>query len=142
MEKVQRLQKEYKDENNPYNQWQGGMRFGYFDFPLFKYACQQIKKEFRIDGIVVNHLDEFPNWACLEYENLLSSYGEKHYLYDETHYLRSQEDNTKLLIDAEMIQYGLSEQTFLKEISQICPVEIISYGKTASDRKRLINAKR
>ncbi len=132
----EKLQHKYIDENNPTNHWQGAMRFGYFDFVLFKYACEQLKKEFRLDGIVVNHLDQFPNQVCFDYENVLS-------FNPDTHNLKAQEEASNLLLNAEMNQYGMSTEEFLKEITKQsgCPVEIVSYGPTASDRKRLIDGK-
>lgn len=47
-----------KDAGNPYNQYQGSMRFGCFDWPLFRYACNICHRTGGLDYLAVNCLDE------------------------------------------------------------------------------------
>lgn len=46
------------DAGNPYNQYQGSMRFGCFDWPLFRYACNICHRTGGLDYLAVNCLDE------------------------------------------------------------------------------------
>src|SRR5207249_3575598 len=43
------------DSGNPWNPWQGGMRCGWLDLALLRYAAAVVGP---LDGIVVNHLDQ------------------------------------------------------------------------------------
>jgi len=45
------------DPGNPWNAWQGGLRCGYLDLPLVRYAAAVAGP---LDGLVVNHLDQLP----------------------------------------------------------------------------------
>jgi adenylosuccinate synthase len=58
------------DAGNPRNRWQGGLRCGWLDLPLLRYAAAVAGP---LDGIVVNHLDQVrgAEWrACEAYRNL------------------------------------------------------------------------
>ena len=46
------------DSGNPYNTWQGTMRRGHFDWPLFRYACSVCHRTGGLDYLAVNCLDE------------------------------------------------------------------------------------
>jgi adenylosuccinate synthase len=50
-----------RDEGNPWNRWQGGLRCGWLDLPLLRYAAAVTGP---LDGIVVNHLDQMTGAEC------------------------------------------------------------------------------
>ena len=49
------LTERLRDPGNPWNPWQGGMRCGWLDLPLLRYAAAAAGP---LDGLVVNHLDQ------------------------------------------------------------------------------------
>jgi adenylosuccinate synthase len=59
-----------QDAGNPWNRWQGGLRRGWLDLPLVRYAAAAAGP---LDGIVVNHLDEVRQidcQVCVAYRNV------------------------------------------------------------------------
>lgn len=64
------------DPGNPFNPWQGDMRYGYLDIPLLRYAVEACGGT--VDGVLVSHLDQCPDRAWGGYLlNKTTNYGEK-----------------------------------------------------------------
>jgi adenylosuccinate synthase len=55
----ERLTKVQSDPNNPHNQWQGSIRFGWFDTTLTQYALKACQiNGFPINSLAVTHIDQ------------------------------------------------------------------------------------
>ena len=124
----ERLTKELIDPNNPTNKWQGNFRVGHFDLPLFNYACNAIKNEYKLDGIAVNHLDQGIPSVCTNYNistDKIVYYG---------HSLSRQELIGKLLNTATPCLQDMDEDEFIQEIEKQAPVVIKGRGPTFLDR--------
>src|SRR5262249_39466522 len=64
------LQARLKDSGNPQNPWQGGIRFGWLDLVLLRYAAGVAGGQ--LDGVVVNGLDQLRNIdakVCVSYRD-------------------------------------------------------------------------
>lgn len=56
------LTDEFGDPGNPENPWQGKIRVGFFDVPLFEYAkhvCSLTSQGRQLSAIAISHLDQF-----------------------------------------------------------------------------------
>lgn len=63
------LTEQLRDPGNPPNEWQGGLRCGWLDVPLLRYAAEAVCP---LDGLAVSHLDQVgADWlVCDAYENI------------------------------------------------------------------------
>lgn len=62
------------DVGNPYNKWQGAIRFGWPDLVMLDYAKRVIESSgFKLNGLAVNHIDHFTpsiyTGICHKYTN-------------------------------------------------------------------------
>ena len=119
------------DVNNPTNPWQLNFRVGHFDFPLFNYACDVVKREYKLDGIVLNHLDQINSNVCTRYNGLT----------EELKYrgpnLKRQEQLGYRLWQVKPYLEQINETEFLATISKQAPITIVGRGPTYLDRTSL-----
>jgi hypothetical protein len=115
---------EMNDQGNPENDWQGAIRFGPLDLVLAEYAARVAK----IDGIIVNCLDQLP--SC---PRLVASYTDRDYL-DEPHLLCEQERLTSLLDSAVPIETETTKEGILESLGRIAPIVGTAQGPTFRDR--------
>ena len=115
------------DPGNPQNDWQGTIRFGALDLVLLEYAARTC----RIDGLVVNCLDQLPERprVCTEYAGIARL--------DVPGSLRDQTALTGLLESAGPRTCETTIEGLLAMLSDIAPVVITSRGPTHRDRRSL-----
>jgi adenylosuccinate synthase len=116
------------DEGNPWNQWQGNIRAGWFDMVLFRYAAAACGV---IDNLAVScldHLDEKDSQICVAYENcnelpLPSGPNLKH-----------QERLTEIVRDAAPVYQRVGKDQIVDMLEEIAPVAITASGPAHQDR--------
>jgi adenylosuccinate synthase len=135
-------------ENNKYNQWQGPVRYGWFDAILARYALQATDP---VDTLALTHLDVLPrlkSWKyCAAYElpkglgssaGLSGSLGERLTtlpLLDSFPLERRAEITQALFKVSPVLQTrGTEEETVIGEIESLLdrPVAVISRGPSAN----------
>lgn len=110
------------DPGNPHNDWQGTMRFGWLDFPLLDYAIANCGVSSKLDGIVVNHLDQVTDsWKCVKGRG-----------YDLQTFL---EDPQNRPLNCMRTQVPVTKQELLELISQRAPIFATSHGPTHQHRE-------
>jgi adenylosuccinate synthase len=111
------------DPGNPDNAWQGSIRCGPLDLVLLKYAARIC----RIDGLVVNCLDQLPQRPriCTAYANAQI---------EIPHSLKQQAELTKTLQSAAAIVREATIDKILEALNEIAPVMITARGPTHADR--------
>lgn len=122
------LTKQLQDAGNPWNRWQGGLRCGWLDLPLLRYAAAAAGP---LDGIVVNHLDQVRHaggQVCDAYRNvtLTPSAAPR---------LSWQGQLTQDLCRAEPVLFPATPDGIVEALSKIAPVVITSTGPTAEQRE-------
>jgi adenylosuccinate synthase len=113
------------DRSNPRNDWQGAVRFGPLDLVLMEYAARISK----VDGIVVNCLDQLPAQP-----RMVAAYAGLDRL-KIPHSLREQQQLTELLEAVVPIKSSTSADGIVESLSQIAPVVGIGRGATHLDRE-------
>jgi adenylosuccinate synthase len=113
------------DAGNPTNDWQGSMRFGPLDLVLLEYAARTC----RIDGLVVNCLDQLP-----ERPQVCTCYADAGTL-EIPRSLREQSALTKLLESAVPLFRDTTPDELLALLNEIAPVMITASGPTHVDRR-------
>jgi adenylosuccinate synthase len=118
------------DPGNPANAWQGSMRAGPLDLVLLDYAARICK----IDGLVVNHLDQLgePPQVARRYADLSRL--------EIPHSLKEQSELTTLLQNAQPLIEESSVRDLLAALETIAPIVITSHGPANSDRERVNEA--
>jgi adenylosuccinate synthase len=117
-----------QDAGNPWNRWQGGLRCGWLDLPLVRYAAAVAGP---LDGIVVNHLDEVHQGDCQvcdAYRNVTLTPSAAPQLYLQG----------RLTQDLQRAQPVLSPATpdgIVRSLSTLAPVVITSTGPTYDQRE-------
>lgn len=118
-----------KDPGNPKNDWQGEMRLGWLDMKLLKYGVEHCGS--KLDGIVVNHLDQLPerSFICRSYDPHTPE------LLHGGRSLKHQEHLGDRLKYARPVLEEVNEDLILSEIGKLAPIYAVSHGPTHDDRK-------
>jgi adenylosuccinate synthase len=120
--------KRQQDPGNLWNRWQGGIRCGWLDLPLIRYAAAVAGP---LDGIVVNHLDQVQQgdwWICDTYRNLTLSPSVAPHLSLQC----------RLTEDLRRAEPELSPATpdrIVRSLSEMAPITITSTGPTHEQRE-------
>src|SRR5262249_40814169 len=117
-----------RDAGNPWNRWQGGLRCGWLDLPLLRYAAAVAGP---LDGIVVNHLAQVrppDGRACDAHRNLTLPPGAAPRL----SWLGCL---TQGLGRAEPVLSPATPARLLRSVSELAPVVITSTGPTPEQRE-------
>jgi adenylosuccinate synthase len=115
------------DPGNPRNDWQGTMRAGPLDLVLLAYAGAVG----RIDGLVVNGLDQLPSefGVCTSYRDGRSLPLPRN--------LREQAALTGILEAADPVIETMTEERLLETLGEIAPVRMLGRGPSCRDRRVL-----
>ena len=108
------------DEGNPENEYQGEMRFGHFDWPLFRYALTTLGE---IGKLALSHCDETPKQYCVKYENELSLWPPA-CIEDQVDLCLALKEAKPVLADFDLLQ-----------ITTRLPILYKSYGPKLSDKE-------
>lgn len=117
-----------QDAGNPWNRWQGGLRCGWLDLPLVRYAAAVAGP---LDGIVVNHLDQVQQAdcrVCTAYRNVALAPSAAPQLSLQG---RSGED----LRRADPLLSPATPERIVHLLSELAPVVLTSTGPTAEQRQ-------
>ena len=115
------------DPGNPWNRWQGGVRCGWLDLPLLRYAAAAAGP---LDGIVVNHLDQIASGAwqvCDEYQGMTLAPSAAPNLTWQSHL-------TQQLREAKLLFASATQDGILSRLNEIAPVVLTGKGPTYQDR--------
>lgn len=116
-----------RDPGNPWNRWQGTIRSGWLDLPLLRYAASVCGK---LDGLVVNHLDQIAGDACRVCETYLNAALAPSALPD----LAWQSRLTELVRTAEPVLAPAAPASILGTLAAIAPVTITGSGPVHTHR--------
>ena len=120
-----------QDAGNPWNRWQGGLRCGWLDLPLVRYAAAVAGP---LDGIVVNHLDQVRQVEC----SVCNTYRNSTLTPSAAPQLSLQGRLTYELSRAEPVLSAATPERIVQLLSELAPVVITSTGPTAEQRE-LVN---
>jgi len=122
----------YPEKHNAWGRFQGSWRAGKLDVPLLQYA---VEVNGGIDGIVLTHCDLTVDAVITDWESHLVPSTVKDLAYQET--LTQQANSFR---HPQLMHLGmwnpLDKLIPLLEERLEAPVEILSYGPTAQDKKR------
>lgn len=125
-------QKLFPEAHNTYGRFQGGWRRGWFDLPLFEYACRAAGG---VNELMVSHADSFfPDMPVVT-------------KYTDMPYIPSDFFNEDFALQEEVTQYLMSRpepviknvatlEDFFAELEEMSGaiVKYVSYGKTLEDK--------
>jgi adenylosuccinate synthase len=117
-----------RDVGNPWNHWQGSLRCGWLDLPLVRYAAAVAG---RLDGIVVNHLDQVRQadcQVCDAYRNVTPTLSAAPQLSRQAHL-------TQDLYRAEPVLSPATPDRIVRSLGEFAPVVITSTGPTYEQRE-------
>jgi adenylosuccinate synthase len=117
-----------RDPGNPWNRWQGGLRCGWLDLPLLRYAAASAGP---LDGLVVNHLDQITDGEgllCDAYRNVALAPA-------AAPDLAWQGRLTEELRRAEPVLSPADREEILRRLGKIAPVVVTGYGPTHEERR-------
>jgi adenylosuccinate synthase len=117
-----------QDAGNPWNRWQGGLRCGWLDLPLVRYAAAVAGP---LDGIVVNHLDEVRQADC----RVCDAYRNVTLTLSVAPQLSLQGHLTQDLCRAEPVLSPATPDRIVRSLSELAPVVITSTGPTYEQRE-------
>jgi adenylosuccinate synthase len=142
-------------EHNQFNEWQGAVRYGWFDAVLSRYALSVIGK---VDSLVVTHLDVLPRLKTWKY---CSGYKDCHALCDTfidatelgdvltsfrfTNFpslaQRTQFSQALAAVTPEFAACDAEDETVISQIEMLIgqPVAVISHGPNA-ENVQVLNA--
>jgi adenylosuccinate synthase len=121
------LTSRYPDPGNPRNRWQGGLRCGWLDLPLVRYA---VAVTGRLDGLVVNHLDQAGGVGFCVSDSYRNTRLEPSPVPD----LAWQGRLTEQMWQAEPILTPATPAGVLRALASIVPVVVTGSGPTHRDR--------
>jgi adenylosuccinate synthase len=121
------LTRRLPDPGNPPNPWQGGLRCGWLDLPLLRYAAAGAGP---LDGIVVNHLDQLREGECLTCEE----YKHGPLVGPEAPNLAWQSNLTRQLGQAEPVLLRANPDQIVRRVGEIAPVALTGMGPTHEHR--------
>lgn len=125
------LARTMSDPGNPPNAWQGDLRFGHSDLVLLRYAADTVGGT--LDGLVVNHLDEFTASAIKVCTLYRAGGGEllERLPVSQAPSLAAQERLTELIRTVTPQYEGHSTATLCRRLaSEIAPLAIAADGPT------------
>jgi adenylosuccinate synthase len=117
-----------RDPGNPSNPWQGGLRCGWLDLPLLRYAAEATGP---LDGLVVGHLDQLAGSECRvceEYANLTLSPP-------AAPDLSRQERLGERLRRVEPVLRDVTAGEMLRRLGEVAPVVVTGSGPAWHDRR-------
>lgn len=117
-----------QDAGNPWNRWQGGLRCGWLDLPLVRYAATVAGP---LDGIVVNHLDQVRETEC----RICEAYRNVRLTASIAPQLSWQGRLTQELCRAEPVLSPATPDRIVHSLSELSPVVITSTGPTYLHRE-------
>ena len=117
-----------QDAGNPWNRWQGGLRCGWLDLPLVRYAAAVAGP---LDGIVVNHLDQVRQAEC----RVCDAYRNVTITPSAGPHLAHQGRLTQDLCLAEPVLSPATPDRIVRTLSELAPVVITSTGPTHEQRE-------
>lgn len=121
------LTEQVRDPGNPWNPWQGGMRCGWLDLPLLRYAAAVAGP---LDGLVVNHLDQVRESGSL----VCDAYRGGSLTPPSAPNLLWQSRLGELLRRAEPVYSAGTVEGVLARLREIAPVVLTGSGPTNEDR--------
>lgn len=116
-----------QDTGNPWNRWQGGLRCGWLDMPLIRYAAAVAGP---LDGIVVNHLDQVRQADC----QVCDAYRNVALTASAAPQLSWQGRLSQDLLRAEPLLSPTTPERIVQLLSELAPVVIAGTGPTADQR--------
>ncbi len=123
------------DPGNPHNPWQGGIRFGWLDLVLLRYAAGVAGGQ--LDGLVVNGLDQVQDDTlklCTAYQ-MPGGTCVRELPISSMPCLAAQEKMTKLLSAITPAYEPLAKQKMLQLLAnEIAPLAISGHGRSMRDR--------
>lgn len=122
------LTERLQDAGNPWNRWQGGLRCGWLDRPLGRYAAAVAGP---LDGIVVNHLDQVRQADC----RVCNAYRNVTLTPSASPALSLQGRLTQQLYRAEPVLSPSTPDCIVRALSQLAPMAITSTGPTYEQRE-------
>jgi adenylosuccinate synthase len=122
------LTNQLQDAGNPWNRWQGGLRCGWLDLPLVRYAAAVAGP---LDGIVVNHLDEVRQTDC----RVCDAYRNVTLTPSAAPQLSWQGHLTQDLGRAEPVLSPATPDRIVHSLSELAPVVLTSTGPTSEQRE-------
>ncbi len=122
------LTERLRDPGNPWNAWQGGMRCGWLDLPLLRYAAAAAGP---LDGLIVNHLDQIVDDAF----SICDAYRGATLGLSEAPDLSRQGRLTEELCQAEPILTPADGEEVLRRLGEIAPVALTGFGPTHEQRR-------
>jgi adenylosuccinate synthase len=117
-----------RDAGNPWNRWQGGLRSGWLDLPLVRYAALVAGP---LDGIVVNHLDQVRQADC----RVCDAYRNVTLTPAAAPQLSWQSRLTQDLFRAEPVFSPATPDSIIRSLSELAPVVITGTGPTCEQRE-------
>jgi adenylosuccinate synthase len=116
------------DPGNPRNDWQGGLRCGWLDLPLLRYAVAAAGP---LDGLVVNHLDQVPERGWL----LCDTYEEGPLAPADAPDLARQARLTEQLQQARPVYSPATPDSLVESLAEVAPVVLTGHGPTHEERR-------
>jgi adenylosuccinate synthase len=116
------------DPGNPWNRWQGGLRCGWLDLPLLRYAAAVAGP---LDGLIVNHMDQVAadGWlVCDAYKDVNLSPAAAPDLSWQTRL-------TERLRRAEPVLSPAVPDDIIRRLGEIAPVVLTGSGATHEERR-------
>ena len=130
----QDLDDRMKDDGNPYNPWQGSLRFGHLDLQLLRYACAVVKHVDPagrgVDGLAVSWLDHWEHHGRCVPEEI-----PRHSRLFAMETTRSERERLAIELELRRETVPVTESSLLAVLDQaFAPVVITSNGPKAGDR--------
>ena len=122
------LTKRLEDAGNPWNRWQGSLRYGWLDLPLVRYSAAVAGS---LDGIVVNHLDQVRQADC----RVCDAYRNVSLTPAAAPHLSLQNRLTQDLYRAEPVLSPATPDRIVRSVSELAPVVITGTGPTYEQRE-------
>jgi adenylosuccinate synthase len=116
------------DAGNPWNRWQGGLRCGWLDLPLVRYAAAVAGP---LDGIVVNHLDQVRPDDC----RICEAYRNVTLTPAAAPHLSWQGRLNRDLCRAEPVLAWATPDHIARALSELAPVVMTGTGPTHEQRE-------
>jgi adenylosuccinate synthase len=115
------------DVGNPWNRWQGGLRCGWLDLPLLRYATAVAGP---LDGIAVNHLDQFADREC----RVCEAYEGPEPVPSPAPSLSRQKRLNRGLTRAKPALTPCDPDGIVRRVREIAPVVVTGFGSTYRQR--------
>ena len=122
----------FPEAHNTYGRFQGGWRRGWFDLPLFEYACRAAGG---VDELMVSHADSFYSDMPI-----VTSYADMPHIpsdFFNEDWDKQEEVTRYLMSNPESIIKNLpSLEDFFEAVEELsgAPVRYVSYGKTIEEK--------